>query len=345
MNRKEIGMIGGGAAIAALLAVNAFMMMDRGEASRSAPTETEIAEIDAAPASTDQTSTEVGEGDVFTFEPIGDVIPSMNDVAAEAAAEPDVMEVPEPIMGEREDDPIIRAIKESPRLSALLTDARQLTEEEMDIGYVPQAQPGDVIPGITEPEANPDMWIVGDDESEGVGDLTPEKFFSLRGPAMVSDTGELSVSGESLKISGILMPWEGAVCAAPDGEPYDCHAWAIAGLQEHVNGEELFCSVTQIGEQNYGLCDMILDDEGNAADLASWMVSSGLAITNDEPAPSLYKEQENIARRDQNGLWSGEFAFGEVVHDGSAPEATAEEGNAPTSELVGIRPKPRPEKG
>lgn len=201
----------------------------------------------------------------------------------------------------------------SPELAAAIEQGRILKEGadavswgKQNLGYIGKAEPGDEIPGIERSDAKPDLWIVGDPESEGEGADLP-RYESLIGPAEFTDAGGLMINGRAVTLSGVLVPGEGSSCASGAGEPYDCAAWAVAGLREFIGGKTASCSLTVIGDITFGACDVMLSDDGRAIDLASWMVSAGIALAHDEPSPSLYRAQEADAQQRKAGLWEGKF--------------------------------------
>lgn len=204
----------------------------------------------------------------------------------------------------------------SPELAAAIERGRILKAGadavswgEQNLGYIGKAKPGDVIPGIDRPETRSDLWIIGDPEGEGSGTDIP-RYESLIGPAMFDENGTLTINGRDVLLSGVMLPGEGSVCESGDGSSYDCEAWAAGGLREFIGGKTASCSLTVIGPNTYGACDVMLSDDGRAVDLASWMVSAGIALANDVPAPSLYWAQENEARERKAGLWEGRFEIG-----------------------------------
>lgn len=201
----------------------------------------------------------------------------------------------------------------SPELAAAIEQGRILKEGadavswgKQNLGYIGKAEPGDEIPGIERSDAKPDLWIVGDQETEGEGADLP-RYESLIGPAEFTDAGGLMINGRAVTLSGVLVPGEGSSCASGAGEPYDCAAWAVAGLREFIGGKTASCSLTVIRDITFGACDVMLSDDGRAIDLASWMVSAGIALAHDDPAPSLYRAQEADAQQRKAGLWEGKF--------------------------------------
>lgn len=211
---------------------------------------------------------------------------------------------------------IEQAITLSPELSRVIAEARILKDGQSpldwgrdNMGYIPKAAPGEVIPGLERVESAPDQWIVGDAESEGGGEVAT-RYFSVSGTVDVADDGLLTVDGTNILLSGIMTPGADASCTAKDGASYDCQAWVVSGLRQHIAGKQAFCSVSEEAGVNYGLCDVLIAEDGKAVDLASWMVSAGLAVAHDVPAPSLYHDQEAQAKGLMVGLWEGTFAFG-----------------------------------
>lgn len=210
-------------------------------------------------------------------------------------------------------DAIQQAAALSPELAAAIEQGRLLKEGadavdwgKQNLGYIGKAAPGDVIPGMERTDAQPDLWIMGDPESEGEGADLP-RYESLIGPAEFTDTGGLVINGRAVTLSGVLIPGEDSTCASGAGESYDCAAWAVGGLREFIGGKTASCSLTVLGDDTFGACDVMLSNDGRAIDLASWMVSAGIALAHDEPAPSLYRPQEADAQERKAGLWEGQF--------------------------------------
>lgn len=209
----------------------------------------------------------------------------------------------------------------SPELAAAIEQGRILKEGadavswgKQNLGYVGKAEPGDVIPGIEGGEARPDLWIMGDSETEG-SDTDLPRYESLIGPAEFTDTGGLVINDRAVTLSGVLVPDAGSSCTSGAGEPYDCATWAVGGLREFIGGKTVSCSLTIIGDDTYGACDVMLSDDGRAVDLASWMVSAGIALANDNPATSLYHAQEADAKERKAGLWEGRFDIAGRNHE------------------------------
>lgn len=213
-------------------------------------------------------------------------------------------------------DPVIEALSLSPELKDVIEEARILKAGQRsqdwakeNMGYVPQGKPGEVIPGMERVKSAPDAWIVGDTESEGGGEVVPN-YSSISGKASFTDGGNLVVNGVDIQLSGVLLPQPGASCTTSTDEAYDCQAWAVSGLKKHIEGKTAFCSISETNGVNYGLCDVLMSNDGKAIDLASWIVSAGIGVAYDVPAPSLYHPQEAEAREKKLGLWSGTFGFG-----------------------------------
>lgn len=132
-----------------------------------------------------------------------------------------------------------------------------------------------------------------------------------RGNMSVSPQGKIAVNGETILLSGLEMPGPGAICHDSAGAGYDCHGWAVQGMRSWIEGQEAICATSRIGGTLYGTCEMAIAGKAGAMiDVGSWLVSSGLAIAQDIPAASIYRQTEEIARGEGRGLWSGSFSFG-----------------------------------
>lgn len=237
--------------------------------------------------------------------------PAVMDVATQTALRAATQVVPAIVP-----DPVAEALSMSPELRSVIEEARILKDgqksqdwAQQNMGYVPKGSPGEVLPGMERVQSIPDAWVIGDSESEGGGEAVPN-YFSVSGTATFTDEGELSVNGTRILLSGALLPQPGGHCTTASDESYDCQSWAVSGLKTHIEGKTAFCSVSETNGNNYGLCDVLIGEDGKAIDLASWMVSAGIAVAYDVPAPSLYHPQELEAKTKKLGLWSGTFAFG-----------------------------------
>lgn len=131
----------------------------------------------------------------------------------------------------------------------------------------------------------------------------------MTGPVSLNSDGTIQIGEKSFMLSGILTPNENSTCYSSGGEEFNCYEWARAGIEQHLADKKAFCTVTYSEQQEYGLCDVIMSNDGEGMDLASWLVSAGISIAHDMPTTSLYWSQQNKAQNDKNGLWGGEFSL------------------------------------
>lgn len=179
-----------------------------------------------------------------------------------------------------------------------------------NLGYVGKANKGDVIPGMDQVESAPEEWVDLDAENEGA----TARYVSLSGDIELGDGG-IKVAGKPVILSGVMLPPPGTECKSSSGESYDCHEWAMSGVREYISGKSASCSVSEMGDHNYGICDVVLGEGNKAIDIASWMVSAGIALAHDDPAPSLYHDQEAAAKSRKAGMWEGTFEFNGRTQD------------------------------
>lgn len=208
-----------------------------------------------------------------------------------------------------------RAAALSPELAAAIENGRLLknntdavTWGKNNLGYVGKSSPGDVIPGIDQGDDKPDSWVMGDEQTEGDGTDVP-RYETVVGKTEFTEVGDLLVDGRPIKLSGVMLPGEGSNCKSGSGSDYDCVSWAVQGLKQYIEGKAASCSLTVLSGNSYGACDVMLSEDGKAVDLASWMVSAGIALAHDEPTTSIYRAQEGEAKSRKAGMWDGEFSI------------------------------------
>jgi len=124
---------------------------------------------------------------------------------------------------------------------------------------------------------------------------TPEGMAS--GRARIVDGDTLVVSGTRVRLTGMDAPELAQVCLRKAG-PWRCGAAARDRLMEMVEAGDVLCRLR--GEDRYGrslgLCTI------GPMDLGATMVREGQAVSFGD-----YRPEENAARQEKRGLWSGTF--------------------------------------
>lgn len=164
---------------------------------------------------------------------------------------------------------------------------RAIEEARRTFGYVPEGEGGDAVGTV--------------------------RYGSIAGPAVVVDTGLISIDGQDIRIAGIIPIPPSAICEGPDGSSFDCYNWALEGVQSWVGGREATCSLMIRNETVSGACEIPSADATSVVDIGSWMVSAGLAVA-DPYASGLYDQAQQTAKDNKVGVWSGSFAFNGVTN-------------------------------
>jgi endonuclease YncB( thermonuclease family) len=105
-----------------------------------------------------------------------------------------------------------------------------------------------------------------------------------------------------LRYSGIDAPETDQVYLDRAGERWACGVTSRDELIEHAGGKPWTCHVR--GADRYGRSLAICEVEGQ--DINQWMVRSGWALSFVRYSHQ-YDADEAIARKAQDGLWSGAF--------------------------------------
>lgn len=254
--------------------------------------------------------------EVRTDLPAGtEVITVSADPQTPAPVPADIAPVPDAVTELKHDVISEAPVSAIPSIVAAIERGRILTGDvssvdwgKDNLGYVGKAAPGDIIPGMEGMKSAPDEWVIGDSETEGGGEVAP-RYETVTGPVSLNSDGTIQIGEKSFMLSGILTPNENSTCYSSGGEEFNCYEWARSGIEQHLSDKRAFCTVTYSEQQEYGLCDVIMSNDGEGMDLASWLVSAGISIAHDMPTASLYWSQQNKAQNDKNGLWGGEFSL------------------------------------
>lgn len=115
----------------------------------------------------------------------------------------------------------------------------------------------------------------------------------LRGRPYVVDGRQMMLSGQDVRLAGIVVPVPGERCRI-GGNVFDCGRLARAGLMDLLVGGEVQCRALAAGD-HWCLAE--------GYDLAFGLIHAGWAVpTADAPARYHVKMRESQARR--RGLWS-----------------------------------------
>lgn len=123
----------------------------------------------------------------------------------------------------------------------------------------------------------------------------------LTGTAHVIDGDTIIVAGEHVRLEGIDAPERDQTCQR-DGKAWACGSRATQALRGLIRDQEVSCRV--IGRDAYGRA--LGACSAGQVNLNSAMVRSGFALDFRQYS-SAYIPQEEAAKADRAGMWSGTF--------------------------------------
>jgi endonuclease YncB( thermonuclease family) len=124
----------------------------------------------------------------------------------------------------------------------------------------------------------------------------------IAGQASVIDGDTLEIHGQRIRLAGIDAPESRQTCIKSTGEVYRCGQVAAIALADKLVGSVVRCT----GGLHDRYRRLIAVCVALGIDLNSWMVAQGLAVAYRQYSIS-YVSQEEIARQQHIGIWSGTF--------------------------------------
>jgi endonuclease YncB( thermonuclease family) len=125
----------------------------------------------------------------------------------------------------------------------------------------------------------------------------------LIGQASIIDGDTLEIHGERIRLWGIDAPESTQLCRGDDSLPYRCGAKAANDLATFIAQQSVRCipiSLDQYG-RTVATCSV------GGADLAEWLVRSGLALDWPQYSKRKYDPTQRDAERDGRGMWTGSY--------------------------------------
>ena len=125
---------------------------------------------------------------------------------------------------------------------------------------------------------------------------------SLVGTVTVLDGDTIEMRGQRIRLNAIDAPEGGQRCLDKDGKPYRCGRKAAFALADRIGRGTETCRPG--GEDRYGRTIATCFKDG--VNLTGWMVREGWAVAYRKYGTD-YVREENDARANRRGLWSGSF--------------------------------------
>ncbi len=129
----------------------------------------------------------------------------------------------------------------------------------------------------------------------------PAQAETLSGQARVIDGDTFAVAGEQIRLDGIDAPETRQTCTR-DGHPWACGRAATQAMRQLIGRTPVRCEVS--GRDKYGRAIAACFAAGR--DLQQQLVRQGLALAYRKYS-TRYVPDEEAARAEGVGLWSGEF--------------------------------------
>lgn len=131
---------------------------------------------------------------------------------------------------------------------------------------------------------------------------TPTPMRLVGGPATVIDGDTLVVADEQVRLEGIDAPEADQTCRRA-GERYPCGTVATRALRARIEAGIVMCRISGQDPEGrlVGLCRL-----ADQTDLGEWLVLRGHALAYRRYSTQ-YVIQEDHARQERSGLWTGEF--------------------------------------
>ena len=124
----------------------------------------------------------------------------------------------------------------------------------------------------------------------------------ISGIPSITDGDTIKILSERIRFHGIDAPEKKQICIK-NSKKYSCGQIATNALKKKIRGKLITCKVQDTLDRYkryIGVC--FLED----IDLNKWMVRNGYAVAYRKNSKN-YIEDENYAKKNKIGLWSGKF--------------------------------------
>jgi endonuclease YncB( thermonuclease family) len=124
----------------------------------------------------------------------------------------------------------------------------------------------------------------------------------ISGVPSITDGDTIKILNKRIRLHGIDTPEKKQICIR-NSEKYNCGIEATKALKKKIGGKLVFCKVQEKLDRykrHIGIC--FLED----VDINKWMVRNGYAVAYRRYSKN-YIEDENYAKKNKIGLWSGHF--------------------------------------
>jgi endonuclease YncB( thermonuclease family) len=144
------------------------------------------------------------------------------------------------------------------------------------------------------------------------------------GQASVIDGDTIEIHGQRIRLWGIDAPESSQLCRNGNSDLYRWGAEAANGLSAFTSGKVVNCE--PVDRDRYGRT--VARCSVNGADIAEWLVETGLALDWPRYSHSLYGSAQASARHGDKGIWTGTWVppreYRACVTGGGRPSACSD---------------------
>ena len=124
----------------------------------------------------------------------------------------------------------------------------------------------------------------------------------ISGVPHITDGDTIKIVNKRIRFHGIDTPEKKQICVKKSKE-YNCGKKSTAALIKKINGRKVVCKVQDKLDRYKRYIGVCFTEEIN---LNKWMVRNGYAVAYIRYSRD-YLEDENYAKKNKLGLWSGSF--------------------------------------
>lgn len=151
---------------------------------------------------------------------------------------------------------------------------------------------------------------------------------TLSGQASVIDGDTLEIHGTRVRLWGIDAPEISQLCRGEDSLPYRCGAKAANELDAFVARRPVSCE--PVSSDVYGRT--VARCSVGGADMAEWLVDSGLAFDWPKYSKRKYDKAQRAAHTLGRGVWAGSsvapWSYRGCINQGGRPRECSDDANA-----------------
>ncbi len=125
----------------------------------------------------------------------------------------------------------------------------------------------------------------------------------ISGTASVIDGDTIEIHGQRIRLFGIDTPESRQLCER-DGKHYRCGQVAALALSDRIGRRPVDCEERDV--DRYGRVVAVCSQSGD--DLNAWLVRQGYAVAYRRYSLD-YVPQEEAAKSERRGMWSGRFVM------------------------------------